>query len=36
MPKDGIGLRTIINAPLYWHKIDDDWHNYTLNGTGEA
>ncbi len=21
-----------INAPLYWHQIDDDWHNYTLNG----
>ena len=21
-----------INAPLYWHLIDGDWHNYTLNG----
>jgi ergothioneine biosynthesis protein EgtB len=21
-----------INAPLYWHLIDGDWYNYTLNG----
>ena len=21
-----------INAPLYWHKIDDEWHYYTLSG----
>ncbi len=21
-----------INAPLYWHLIDANWHNYTLNG----
>lgn len=21
-----------INAPLYWHKIDGKWHNYTLAG----
>ena len=21
-----------INAPLYWHKIEGDWHNYTLAG----
>lgn len=21
-----------INSPMYWHKIKDDWHNYTLAG----
>lgn len=21
-----------IEAPLYWHKIDGEWHNYTLGG----
>lgn len=21
-----------INSPLYWHKIDDEWYHYTLNG----
>ncbi len=21
-----------VTAPLYWHKKDDIWHNYTLNG----
>ena len=21
-----------VNCPLYWHKIDDKWHNYTLSG----
>lgn len=21
-----------INAPLYWHKIEGEWHYYTLNG----
>ncbi|MBL7867628.1 MAG: ergothioneine biosynthesis protein EgtB [Flavobacterium lindanitolerans] len=21
-----------IEAPLYWHKIDGEWHNYTLSG----
>lgn len=21
-----------IDAPLYWHKIDDEWYNYTLGG----
>ncbi|MGB5819638.1 MAG: ergothioneine biosynthesis protein EgtB [Saonia sp.] len=21
-----------ISAPLYWHRIDGDWHHYTLNG----
>jgi len=21
-----------INAPLYWHLIDDEWYNYTLQG----
>ncbi|QLG44479.1 ergothioneine biosynthesis protein EgtB [Costertonia aggregata] len=21
-----------ITAPLYWHKIDGEWHHYTLNG----
>ena len=21
-----------INAPLYWHKIDGEWHRYDLNG----
>ncbi|HEY2725710.1 MAG TPA: SUMF1/EgtB/PvdO family nonheme iron enzyme, partial [Parafilimonas sp.] len=21
-----------INAPMYWHKIDGKWMNYTLNG----
>lgn len=21
-----------INAPMYWHKIDNEWHNYTLAG----
>ncbi|WP_422083663.1 ergothioneine biosynthesis protein EgtB [Ulvibacterium sp.] len=21
-----------ISAPLYWHKVDDEWHQYTLNG----
>ncbi len=21
-----------INAPLYWHLIDDEWHQYTYNG----
>jgi ergothioneine biosynthesis protein EgtB len=21
-----------INSPLYWHKIGDTWHHYTLNG----
>ncbi|MEP6682032.1 MAG: ergothioneine biosynthesis protein EgtB [Parafilimonas sp.] len=21
-----------INAPMYWHKIDKEWMNYTLNG----
>ena len=21
-----------INSPLYWHKIDDEWHYYTLAG----
>lgn len=21
-----------INSPLYWHQIDDQWHEYTLNG----
>ena len=21
-----------IEAPLYWHKINDDWYHYTLNG----
>ena len=20
------------NSPLYWHKIDDEWHRYSLNG----
>ena len=21
-----------IEAPMYWHKIDNDWHHYTLSG----
>ncbi|MFB9053819.1 ergothioneine biosynthesis protein EgtB [Formosa undariae] len=21
-----------INAPMYWHKMDDEWHYYTLSG----
>ena len=21
-----------IKAPLYWHKIDGEWHHYTLEG----
>ena len=21
-----------IEAPLYWHKVDGEWHHYTLNG----
>jgi len=21
-----------INAPLYWHQINEEWHHYTLNG----
>lgn len=21
-----------ISAPMYWHKINDQWHNYTLSG----
>lgn len=21
-----------VNAPLYWHKMDDDWYSYTLQG----
>jgi ergothioneine biosynthesis protein EgtB len=21
-----------IHAPLYWHKVDGEWHNYTLEG----
>ena len=21
-----------ITAPLYWHNVDNQWHNYTLNG----
>lgn len=24
--------RTHTAAPLYWHLIDDEWHNYTLRG----
>lgn len=24
-----------ISAPLYWHKIDGEWHHYTLNGLRE-
>ncbi len=24
-----------INAPMYWHKIKDEWHNYTLAGLQE-
>jgi ergothioneine biosynthesis protein EgtB len=23
-------------APLYWHKIDNEWHNYTLNGLSKV
>jgi ergothioneine biosynthesis protein EgtB len=23
-----------IEAPLYWHVINDEWHNYTFNGIG--
>ncbi|WP_159023706.1 ergothioneine biosynthesis protein EgtB [Formosa sp. L2A11] len=22
----------VINSPLYWHKIDNEWHYYTLGG----
>ena len=22
----------IINAPLYWHLIDDEWHQYMYDG----
>ncbi len=25
-----------INAPLYWHKIDEEWHQYTLQGLRKA
>lgn len=25
-----------ITAPMYWHKIDGVWHNYTLNGLKEV
>lgn len=21
-----------ISSPAYWHKIDDEWHQYTMNG----
>ncbi|RZJ59816.1 MAG: ergothioneine biosynthesis protein EgtB [Flavobacterium sp.] len=25
-------LQNDIHAPLYWHNIEGEWHNYTLNG----
>ena len=25
-----------INAPLYWHRIKENWHHYTLNGLKEV
>lgn len=27
--------QTKVSAPMYWHKIDDKWHQYTLNGLVE-